>query len=205
MLEAGRLRHRVVIQKPVLTQDVDTGAMDTTWQDVATVWAAIEPLSVREMIAAQAEDSKVSARITIRYRNDLDHTCRLYHAAKKALYNVEGIMADKDSGLEYITVPVSEGLKYCPGTAAIPVILTAPVVSGTPQVGQILTATQGLWANNPDGYEYQWYLDNSPIPSETDLTITVPNDIGGVLKFVAKASNMAGTSLEATSNQVSII
>lgn len=118
MLDAGKLRHRVVIQQLVDLEDSagevqdDLGAMIQEWEDVATVWAAIEPLSAREFIAAQSEQSKVVARVTIRYRDDINFTMRLYHAAKDVYYNIEGILADKESGLEYLTLPVSEGVRY---------------------------------------------------------------------------------------------
>jgi len=105
-LAAGRLRHRVVIQERVLTQDADLEPI-YAWADVATVWAAIEPLSVREFIAARAQQSEVSARITIRYRAGLNGQMRILHNGK--VYNPAGFLADKDSGLEYLTVPVSEG------------------------------------------------------------------------------------------------
>lgn len=111
MLNPGKLRHRVIIQQPVDAQDQNTGATVRTWSDVATVWAAIEPLSAREFVAAQSEDSKVSARVTIRYRSGISHEMRLYHAAKGQYYNIEGVLSDKESGLEYITIPVSEGLR----------------------------------------------------------------------------------------------
>lgn len=48
------------------------------------------------------------ARITIRYRQDIDATWRVVHGGK--FYNVEGVLADKDSGLEYQTLPVSQGV-----------------------------------------------------------------------------------------------
>lgn len=112
MLKSGLLRHRLTIQYPVETQNQDTGAIDVVWTDVATVWGSIEPISAREFIAAQSEDSKVSTRITIRYRNDIDAKMRLYHAAKGQYYNIEGVLSDKESGLEYLTLPCSEGLRY---------------------------------------------------------------------------------------------
>lgn len=112
MLNAGKLRHRLLIQRPVETQDANTGDMVLTWQDVASVWAAIEPLSVREFITAQVESSKVEARITIRYRADVNHQMRLVHLAKDKIYNIEGVLSDKNSGLEYLTLPCSEGVRY---------------------------------------------------------------------------------------------
>lgn len=112
MLNSGKLRHRIILQNPVETQDQNTGEIIETWEDLVTLWAAIEPLSAREFVASQEEDSKVTARITIRYRTNIDAKMRIYHAAKNAYYNIEGVLSDKDSGLEYITLPVSEGIRY---------------------------------------------------------------------------------------------
>lgn len=111
-LSAGKLRHRLRIERPVYTQDQTTGDEVETWQTVATVWAAIEPLSAREFIASQSEDSKINTRVTIRFRNDVDASMRLFHAAKQMYYNIEGVLSDKESGLEYLTLPCSEGLRY---------------------------------------------------------------------------------------------
>ncbi|RXD80649.1 head-tail adaptor protein, partial [Xanthomonas perforans] len=68
-LAAGKLRHRIRIQRQVTARDED-GVQVVTWQPVhaGTLAAAIEPLSAREFIAAGAGQSEVSARITIRYR-----------------------------------------------------------------------------------------------------------------------------------------
>ncbi len=107
-LNAGRLRHRVDIQSKQQVQDPVTGEMTVSW---VTVWprvpAAVEPLSAREFIAAQATQSQVVARITIRYRDGLDASMRILHKGK--IYNPAGWLPDKDSGLEYLTAPVSQG------------------------------------------------------------------------------------------------
>lgn len=112
MLNPAKLRHRVVIQRPSETQSTVDGSMGVSWVTLATVWASIEPLSARDLIAAQAEGSQISARVIIRYRNDITPACRLLHAYSGKYYNIEGILADKDSGLEYLTLPCSEGLRY---------------------------------------------------------------------------------------------
>lgn len=108
----SKLRHRVIIQKQVETRDLNNGAVIVTWDNVATVWAEIAPLSAREFVTSQQEDSKVSTRITIRYRSDINPKMRLFHASKGLYYNIEGVLSDLDSGLEYITLPCSEGLRY---------------------------------------------------------------------------------------------
>lgn len=107
-MRAGKLRHRVTIQQPGQTQDPATGEPTTDWQDVATVWASVEPLSAREFIAAQAGQSEISARIKIRYREGIDATMRILHRGKA--YNIEGVLADPQSGRHYLTLPVSEGV-----------------------------------------------------------------------------------------------
>lgn len=115
-LKAGRLRHRVQIQEYVaqtdtagdVIQDPQTGEVAKTWTTVATVWAAIEPLSAREFIQSAASQTEISARITIRYRAGLTADMRLLHGAK--IYNPKGFLADPDSGLEYMTIPCSQGV-----------------------------------------------------------------------------------------------
>lgn len=106
MLKAGNLRHRIALQRKQQTQNPQTGAMVTTWVTEATVPAAVEPLSAREFIAAQAVQSDVSVRIRVRYRPGITAAMRLLHDGK--VYNITGVLADKDSGREYLTLPCSE-------------------------------------------------------------------------------------------------
>jgi SPP1 family predicted phage head-tail adaptor len=107
-IKAGKLRHRVTIQRPGQTQDPVTGEVTNGWTDVVTVWASVEPLSVREFIASEAGQSEVSARITIRYRDGITAKMRILHRGQT--YNIKGVLADAESGLEYLTLPVSAGV-----------------------------------------------------------------------------------------------
>lgn len=107
-MRAGQLRQRVLLQRKSYEQDPHSGAMVETWQDMANVWASIEPLSVREFIASQAMQAEITARAVIRYRADMEATMRLIHRGK--IYNIIGILADKNSGLEYQTLTLSEGV-----------------------------------------------------------------------------------------------
>ncbi|WP_303748413.1 phage head closure protein [Stenotrophomonas pigmentata] len=106
-LPAGRLRHRVLIQQQVTIRD-DDGVQTTNWVDVATVWASVEPLSAREFIQSGQTQVAVTARITIRYRAGLQASMRILHRGQ--VYNIAGLLSDKVSGLEYITIPVSAGV-----------------------------------------------------------------------------------------------
>lgn len=108
-VEAGKLRHRVQVQAQAEIRDPATGAMEILWVNVGVpVWASIEPLSAREFIQSASEQNKITARITMRHRNDLQPSMRILH--RGITYNIAGLLPDKDSGLEYITIPVSYGV-----------------------------------------------------------------------------------------------
>lgn len=107
-MRAGKLRHRVTLQKLIQAQNPVTGELTKQWVDLDSVWASIEYLSGREFIAAQAVQSEVTARILIRYRSDVEPKMRIKYRDK--LYNIHGVLPDLKSGLEYLTLPVSEGV-----------------------------------------------------------------------------------------------
>ncbi len=109
-MQAGRLRHLVAFQVKEKIRDPDSGAVDYVWVDRwPKVYAAVEPLSARDLIAAQAAQSQLSARIVIRYREGVLPTMRIVH--RGVLYKIEGKpIPDKRSGREYLTILVSEGV-----------------------------------------------------------------------------------------------
>lgn len=61
------------------------------------------PLSVKDIIAGQAQNSQITARAKIRYRTDIDHTMRVQYAGR--MYETVGEpLADNASGREYLTL-----------------------------------------------------------------------------------------------------
>lgn len=107
-VEAGRLRHRVTIQRQTQTQNPLTGELTVAWTDVATVWAAVEPISAREFVTSQEPNARVTTRVTIRYLDGIQPSMRLIHRGRR--FNIHGVLEDMDSGREYLTLPVSEGV-----------------------------------------------------------------------------------------------
>jgi SPP1 family predicted phage head-tail adaptor len=108
-IDAGRLRHVVDFEVREDEQDATTGGITTTW-------TSIEPLSVREVIAAAKDTPIVTARITVRHRAGMDAAQRIVHGTKccvntvgEEIFNPEGFLRDRDSGLEYVTIPCSQG------------------------------------------------------------------------------------------------
>ncbi|TXG78002.1 head-tail adaptor protein [Candidatus Dojkabacteria bacterium] len=73
-MRAGRLRHQVVLQRYVITQD-EYGQKNEAWTDYATVWAGVEPGSnagaYKEYFAAQQTINYQHAVIVLRYRADV--------------------------------------------------------------------------------------------------------------------------------------
>jgi subtilisin family serine protease len=88
------------------------------------------------------------------------------------------------------------------GTPA-PVNTALPVISGTAQAGQTLTASNGSWQNSPTSYAYQWLRCSSGCSSIGGATAAtyqvVSADVGATLEVKVTATNTGG-SASATSN-----
>jgi SPP1 family predicted phage head-tail adaptor len=106
-IAAGRLRHRVQIDE---LQNITNsfGETDPTWVPFAERWAAVEPLSGREFLAAEQTQSEVSVRITIRYTEGLRPSMRVIHRGQR--YDIKAILADKESGIDYQTLMCAVGV-----------------------------------------------------------------------------------------------
>ena len=99
----------MTFQRKSNNQDPVTGAVTPSWINLhADVPAAIEPLTVKEYIAAHAVQSEVTTRITVRWREGLNAAQRIKHGA--LIYNIHGALPDKDSGRTWLTIPCSQGV-----------------------------------------------------------------------------------------------
>lgn len=107
-LQAGRLRHNLIIQENRPGRDPDNGAVIPVWVELVTVRGSFEPLSARDFIAAAAAQTKLSARAVVRYRADIKEKMRLVHAGR--VFLIQGALPDKESGREYLTLLLSEDL-----------------------------------------------------------------------------------------------
>ena len=110
MMQAGKLRHRVVLQEKRETRDPETGGFEEGWVDVAKVWAEVRALSARDFVEARTDQSQITARITIRYRPDITSLMRVVHRVRGRdhVYEIAGLLPDAGAGVEYLTLPVSE-------------------------------------------------------------------------------------------------
>ncbi len=77
---------------------------------------------------------------------------------------------------------------------------SAPKISGTVAVGQVLTAAAGSWVPVPASFAYQWYRDNTAINGATTATYKVQAaDAGHTIKVTAANTGAAFTQVTRTS------
>jgi hypothetical protein len=86
-----------------------------------------------------------------------------------------------------------------------------PTITGTPTVGESLTANEGTWTNNPTSFSFQWQRCDidavvcAPVPGATGRSYGVRSlDVGFRIRVEVTARNAAGTGT-ATSNPTGIV
>lgn len=107
-MRAGPLRHHITIEALTVTVDPDDGIRTEAWAPVWVLPAEILPRSAREVIAAAAANSKVSTLIVTRYRADVTARHRVVHRGR--VYNIEGVVPDRESGIRGMTLMCSDGV-----------------------------------------------------------------------------------------------
>lgn len=106
-MEPGDLRHRVTLQRRVSTRDAIGGEI-YTWVDERTVWGAAEPLTGRELLAAQAKHAEITMRFRVRYMRDVTSNWRLIWEG--AIYNILSV-TDIDARHWQLELDCSTGLR----------------------------------------------------------------------------------------------
>ena len=130
----------------------------------------------------------------------------------KTLFPVQSIWSNaEDQGTGYCAgagtdSPVPAAAYGNTTTNDLPAGTGAPAISGTPAVGQVLTASNGTWTQSPSTYVYQWEQCDSSgancvdIDGATSSAYTpVAGDVGKTLAVDVYAANTNGSSLDATS------
>lgn len=98
---SARLNKRITIQVLATGQDA-IGQPTEDWTNLITegdgkCWAEVKDVSGKEFIAADAENAKVTTRITIRHRADVTAAMRVLHGVNA--YNVLAALGQADRTL----------------------------------------------------------------------------------------------------------
>lgn len=104
-MRIGPLNRQVALQRKQETQD-ETGGVTVDWIPIATVWSSIKHPSGLETVRSEVPVSVVKASIRIRFREDIDATCRALYRGK--VYDIKAVLPDT-VGREYVDLSCEEG------------------------------------------------------------------------------------------------
>ncbi|GAE27024.1 head-tail adaptor [Halalkalibacter wakoensis JCM 9140] len=92
----NRLDKRIKIIRPPGPNDLDgAGQPSDNWQEVTTLWAAIEPLRGRDYESARQMVAEVTTRIRIRYREGIDRTMKAIHIQSGTEFDILHVLHPK--------------------------------------------------------------------------------------------------------------
>jgi len=105
-MRAGALRHRLTIQETIEGKDDRNTVTVTGWQDIATVWAAVEPLRGREYFQMQNTQSELTVRVRIRYLPGVAGAMRVIYGDR--IFNIQSVI-DVDERRREMELMCTEG------------------------------------------------------------------------------------------------
>jgi protocatechuate 3,4-dioxygenase beta subunit len=112
-----------------------------------------------------------------------------------------GDSVDIPAGAE-VEVDISLAAKASPVYEAS----ASPTITGTVEVGQVLTASSGTWTPSDATYRFEWLTDNGEIPGATTSTLALDDSLAGerirVRVTATGASASSGTAVSATTAPV---
>lgn len=97
-MNPGKLRHRVMIQEYKEILDQYKTPIDEGWQDVATVWAAVEPIQGKEYIQLQNTQSEITTRIRMRYFAGVKPSMRVIYGDR--VFNIQSVIDFEERHIE---------------------------------------------------------------------------------------------------------
>ncbi len=86
MIDPGKMRYRIIFQRYVGKPDAFGDPLqhdDSNWENVATVWASIDPISGKEFYAAEQSQSEVTHKIRCRFRPGYTTEMRILFGDRK--------------------------------------------------------------------------------------------------------------------------
>ncbi|MGG1534514.1 phage head closure protein [Brevibacillus agri] len=94
-LLVNKMNRRITIQEKQLVVDPE-GIPTVDWVDVATVWAAREPLiaGAREFFSAAAINAEKTVRYAVRYRTGILPSMRLFDLHDSMTYEIKAVLDD---------------------------------------------------------------------------------------------------------------
>lgn len=188
-------------QMDVTPPGIDVDMVDATHNE--------SPNAHREFIAGLVDGGEVS--FTIHYAPDNAAMAALYARLRQTvvcrtvfptgayvdysalLQSIEPEAPTEDKAVATITFKITG--EWTAEAAAQPSNLVLPAISGVLDDDEVLTAYEGVWANEPTSFTYVWENGGTPISGATSKTYTtVSGDSGDSITVVVTAINSAGSA-----------
>jgi SPP1 family predicted phage head-tail adaptor len=99
-MKSGQLDQRISVERLQGGVDELGQPLPDTWAPLFTCWAAVEPLTGREYIAAQAAVSEVTAKIRMRFRPWMTAEDRVIHDG--TIYNIVSLIDVRSANRELV-------------------------------------------------------------------------------------------------------
>jgi GH25 family lysozyme M1 (1,4-beta-N-acetylmuramidase) len=111
------------------------------------------------------------------------------------------VTAQSIAGTAAASSPATPAISSSGSTVTRPAATSAPTVSGTPQAGQTLSLTVGLWTGSPSAFTYQWRRCSSTgtqcvaiVGAASSAYTLTPDDIGATISPVVTATGRGGST-----------
>ena len=80
-MRAGRLRHRIEIQERQGPKNLLGGVSDN-WVTIATVWASIEPMTIKDYLSSDAQIADLHGKIVMRFNQIIRSDHRILYEGR---------------------------------------------------------------------------------------------------------------------------
>lgn len=112
-MQSGQLNRYCEIQERRMVRASDgSGDREEQYVTVLPIWAKIEGVSVKDLIASQAAQTVISHRVTLRFGDlvgiDIGPQYRI--VSDGHVYRIIGALPDNKSGREYVTLACESGI-----------------------------------------------------------------------------------------------
>jgi SPP1 family predicted phage head-tail adaptor len=104
MTDPGKLNRRLVLEQPVIVPD-GAGGVIRTYQTLATVWAALVPVSANNVVVADGAGVTVTHRIIIRSGPEVTTRHRFRFGAR--VFQVIALR-DRDGEARFVDIEAEE-------------------------------------------------------------------------------------------------
>jgi SPP1 family predicted phage head-tail adaptor len=110
ILQIGKLRHRIQIVQPGVTQDSAGGTTQTDATVLCTTWATIQALSGTEKFAAHEFVSQVTHSVYLRYRTDftIDSSMNVWYNGRT--FQIEAVLNpdERNKMLQLLCIEIND-------------------------------------------------------------------------------------------------